>query len=332
MIWRSFLNEFHSRAPQRQSISRPLPPVLWSKGYSQSCDFKGSDDYWLLDTESHQTDSYFREHYSSARGLVWVRLGSRSRERLPCDLDTFVTAALPSIRDPFILITGDGDASVPADLCKDTVERLLASPWLVKWYTQNFVGRSGGKIAPLPIGLDLHSSRLPGGPEESFSLLRKISRGRIPAPESRLRVFCDLGVSPVSDDRKQAIAALKDCGHVDFLRRRISQRAIWKRYADYPFVLSAPGHGLDCHRTWELVYLGCIVITRTSPLDPLFDGLPVVIVDDWKEVREIRNLEKWRAEFGPLTAYEKIWKRLRPTAFIDPLRNALDSANNEILN
>lgn len=291
------------------------------------CDFKGSDDYWLMDTESHQPDSFFREHYSSARGLVWVRLGTRSRHGLPCDLDSFVEVALPSIREPFVLITSDGDASVPTDLRKDTVERLIENPWLIRWHTQNFAGDAGGKIAPLPIGLDLHSSHLPSDPEVSLALLRRISQNRIPAAASRLRVFSDLGVSPISDERKQAVAALRDCGHVDFLRRRISQRAIWKRYARYPFVLSAPGNGLDCHRTWELLYLGCIVITATSPLDPLFEGLPVVLVDDWKEVCDMARLENWRQQFAPLTAHELIWQRLRPAAYIEPLRRALDRAN-----
>lgn len=32
--------------------------------------------------------------------------------------------------------------------------------------------------------------------------------------------------------------------------------------------------------------LGSIVITRTSPLDPLFADLPIVIVDDWNAVRD----------------------------------------------
>ena len=54
--------------------------------------------------------------------------------------------------------------------------------------------------------------------------------------------------------------------------KRIPQEEIWSLYSHYPFVLSTRGNGLDCHRTWELLLLGSIVITRTSPLDPLFRG------------------------------------------------------------
>jgi len=38
---------------------------------------------------------------------------------------------------------------------------------------------------------------------------------------------------------------------------------------------------MDCHRTWEAMALGCIPIVNTSPLDPFYKQLPVMIVDDW---------------------------------------------------
>jgi hypothetical protein len=58
----------------------------------------------------------------------------------------------------------------------------------------------------------------------------------------------------------------------------------WKKQTTYAFVLSPHGNGLDCHRTWEALCLGCIPIVKTSPLDSMYDGLPVLIVDDWKDI------------------------------------------------
>jgi len=52
------------------------------------------------------------------------------------------------------------------------------------------------------------------------------------------------------------------------------------------FVLSPPGNGLDCHRTWEVLYVGSIPVVISSTLDPLYVGLPVIIVDSWEEVTE----------------------------------------------
>jgi hypothetical protein len=54
--------------------------------------------------------------------------------------------------------------------------------------------------------------------------------------------------------------------------------------ANHAFVLSPHGNGLDCHRTWEALCLGCIPIVKTSGLDPLFEDLPVWIVREWSDV------------------------------------------------
>jgi hypothetical protein len=56
--------------------------------------------------------------------------------------------------------------------------------------------------------------------------------------------------------------------------------------AEHAFVLSPHGNGLDCHRTWEALALGCIPIVKSSGLDPLFENLPVWIVHEWSEVTQ----------------------------------------------
>jgi hypothetical protein len=286
----------------------------------------GSPGYWLEDTESCQPESFFREHYADARGLVWIRLGTRSRDGLSCDLDHFVRGALPTIRKPFTLITTDGDASVPSDLAPDTVRALLACPWLVAWHTQNHDGSHHPKLAPLPIGLDLHTPRHRSSPHRLIQTLRKIRDARLPPQDQPPRVFCDFAISMNCDERWRALGALKDCDHVDFLAERIPQEKIWRIYSRYPFVLSARGNGLDSHRTWELLLLGSIVITRTSPLDPLFEDLPVAIVKDWPAVRDKANLEAWRRHYGPLTDRARVWKRLQTETVLRPIRAKLAGA------
>ena len=52
----------------------------------------------------------------------------------------------------------------------------------------------------------------------------------------------------------------------------------------YRFIISPHGNGLDCHRTWEALALGCYPIIKSSPLDCMFEGLPVIIVNNWNEV------------------------------------------------
>jgi hypothetical protein len=43
---------------------------------------------------------------------------------------------------------------------------------------------------------------------------------------------------------------------------------------------------MDCHRTWESLCLGCIPIIKAPNFSQLFENLPVLIVNDWKEVTQ----------------------------------------------
>jgi len=224
-------------------------------------------------------------------------------------------------------VTTDGDLSVPSELAPETVRSLLASPYLVAWATQNHDGGGGDpRIRAYPIGLDLHSRRPFASPRRLLGHLARRAGGRRPPELQAPRVFCDLGLGLHSEERREAVRVLAGCPHVAVPAKRVSQTEIWRLYAGHPFVLSAVGHGLDCHRTWEALMLGSIVITRTSPLDPLFADLPIVIVDDWNAVRDPANLVCWAERYGPLTRPEHLRERLRPAHHLAPLRARLAAA------
>jgi len=283
--------------------------LLWSKGLARLCDVSGPPGYYLAHTEAVQPPGVIGDAYAGAAGLVWVRLGSGARHGDPCDLDSFVAEALPRITEPFVLVSGDGDISVPGELPADTVARLLASPLLVAWLTQNHDGGGDGRIAPLPIGLDLHTPRPFDSPMRLAEALRCIAAERVAAAAQPLSVFCDVGLA-LSPERARAVDALAGCDHVVMATRRLPQRTIWRRYASHPFVLSAPGNGLDCHRTWEALYLGSMVVARRSALDPLYEGLPVLLVDDWADIRDRARLEDFRAASAELAAPERVGRLL----------------------
>jgi len=65
-----------------------------------------------------------------------------------------------------------------------------------------------------------------------------------------------------------------------------------RRRGQYAAVLSPHGGGLDCHRTWEALALGHLVVVPSSSVDPLFDGLRVVPVTRWSDVTA-GNLARW---------------------------------------
>ena len=66
----------------------------------------------------------------------------------------------------------------------------------------------------------------------------------------------------------------------------MSRTISWNTQIKYAFVVSPFGNGYDCHRTWEALILGCIPIVKSSGLDNLYEGLPVLIVQDWNDITE----------------------------------------------
>jgi hypothetical protein len=56
------------------------------------------------------------------------------------------------------------------------------------------------------------------------------------------------------------------------------------------FVPSPAGNGLDCHRTWEALYLGCVpvVIKKEFCGDETW---PVLVVDNWQDLAAMKQEE-----------------------------------------
>jgi hypothetical protein len=74
----------------------------------------------------------------------------------------------------------------------------------------------------------------------------------------------------------------------------------------YSFILSPFGNGMDCHRTWEALCLGCIPILMAPGFKKMFENLPVLIVNNWSDVNQ-ELLNKTITEFQTRTFdYEKL--------------------------
>ena len=62
----------------------------------------------------------------------------------------------------------------------------------------------------------------------------------------------------------------------------------------HKFCISPPGNGVDCHRTWECLYLGVIPIVEKSPHMSYFDDLPILFVDNYDNIsvdRETKGIK-----------------------------------------
>jgi hypothetical protein len=223
------------------------------------------------------------------------------------------------ISAPFILVSGDNDTTNPDELFANYQEFLsfIESPTILKWYSQNCIEQHP-KLVKIPIGLDYHTIyNNPGHrwgahatPMEQEQELSRIKQDalpfflRKPICYSNFH-FIDYG-NKFGYTRMDVINQVPH--HLVYYEPRLIPRIdTWNNQVEYTFVLSPHGNGLDCHRTWEALVLGCIVVVKTSPLDILYKDLPVLIVNDWKDVdsdlleKTIMNFKERTFDFVKLT-------------------------------
>ncbi|CAJ1945079.1 unnamed protein product [Cylindrotheca closterium] len=74
------------------------------------------------------------------------------------------------------------------------------------------------------------------------------------------------------------------------------------------FLISPPGNGLDTHSTWEALLCGCVPIVPHSALDPVYEDLPVWLVNSWDEVTDASVKEK--EEYFKKNANTYKWEKL----------------------
>lgn len=120
--------------------------------------------------------------------------------------------------------------------------------------------------------------------------------------------------------RREAVSLLQHAPHVVMPRHRTSQVNAWTAYAASPFVLSLAGNGLDCHRTWEALYLGSAVIALHSSLDGMYEGLPIILIDDVTELLDPNRLSEWLARIKVFARPADVRKRLSAPIWVQRLR------------
>jgi hypothetical protein len=223
-------------------------------------------------------------------------------------LPDFVRRLLPHIKTRFILVSGDSDSSIPTGenmfdipnhstfkdqtLTPAEFNQLINSEYLIIWFSQNLTYDPNifPKLRYLPIGLDYHTvanNDMFWGPRSSpkiqEDLLISIIKKARPLAERLHKAYTTCHFAMHRGTRQQAYNQIpKDL--VYYEPEPVSRMVSWNKQIDYAFVVSPEGGGLDCHRAWEALCLGCIPIMISTPLNHMFDGLPVLIVKSWSDV------------------------------------------------
>lgn len=152
-----------------------------------------------------------------------------------------------------------------------TVTPLEVPANLRQWFGQNLDIPNDDRLHSLPIGLERR--RWSGGLKHQ--ILARLSSAQV-APEHLLYVNHAGNTNPERRGLAERLAPHAWChvsGKVSFLDYCLG--ILRSR-----FVLSPDGNGMDCHRTWEALYLGRIPVMRRSAFhEAVYLGLPIVLVD-----------------------------------------------------
>ena len=285
--------------------------IISSKGFLDC-------DYSRRDTEENADVHEILSIILNANGIVFIKMGSQNRTTGTCHnlaLDIFAAHA-HRLAAPCVLVTSDGDRSVPSTYREDVVTSILNHPKITRWYTQNY-DRSivHPKLTYYPIGLDLHTPQwLPGG--SVYAKLEFMARCREASPTStriRHKIFSDTHNTPSHPIRNEVYNVVRGNPLFELSQGSRPFTEITREYNKYNFVLSPRGNGMDTHRTWELFLAGVIVITFTSPLDEMFEknNLPIVILNSSRDLSRITqsDLDEWYSANAERTKLENILPR-----------------------
>jgi len=188
-------------------------------------------------------------------------------------LHMFFAFIHPSINANYILITHN------ADDCPDEFLHFLENNKIIKWFAQN-IGRKHKKLHPLPIGFP--NARYPhGNVNNVITILRK----GCPPILSRHRPYLLYVNIRLTEKRRLYLRQhFRQFPKVRFMAGQSSHLRYLHNMCMSKFVLSPVGNGVDCHRTWEALAMGAIPIVQKSNISKLYEGSPVLMVDDLLKV------------------------------------------------
>lgn len=225
---------------------------------------------------------------------------------------------VPYIDFSFVLVSGDSDDSMPFDVLRPEVfETFISNPFLLHWFSQNMT-IDHPKITRMPIGMDYHTmeSKDVWGPITIAStqefLLNGVRKNLVPFYERSIKCYSNFHFqmnTKYGQDRKDAVRQIP-AELVFYEPQMVPRLKSWNTQKEFAFIISPHGGGYDCHRLWEALILGCIPIVKTSPIDKLYEDLPVLILQSWSEITMellIRTIKEFKIKhLNKEFKYEKL--------------------------
>jgi len=174
----------------------------------------------------------------------------------------------------YILITHCSDYEI-------NEEKFLQKPkCIVKWFAQN-VNYKHQDLIPVPIGIENHEGTNKGGASNFLYLAKNVFDFKI---KNKIinKIFCNF--NPQTNPNRINVANI-------LTRKKLGSFVYplpFNQYVDtaknFLFIASPKGNGIDCHRTWESLYYGCIPIVERHFMYDNYLNLPIIQIDSWEDI------------------------------------------------
>ncbi|GMH76113.1 hypothetical protein TrST_g9453 [Triparma strigata] len=245
---------------------------------------------------------------------------------------------LDALTTPAIIVSGGNDFSVPTS--KPEWGQIFTHRNLGRWFGQNSDLRdtANSKFASIPIGLNCFSH---GPGTEAFLESRKVAPPVTVAERRTFLVNFSLGTNP------SRVAIHKQfCETDQTLPGSETQCVSWdgaakegmskdKEFNNYMamskslYVIAPRGAGVSTHRTWQALYSGAVPIVPHGPLDSIYEGLPVMLVNEEdyaglgssaEKIEELRTL--FTEKYQPMFNDDAVQARLNRIYYFEKIETA----------
>jgi len=184
-------------------------------------------------------------------------------------LKKFLVEYAPRIAVPFYLISSNDDGSVS----EKEIDQIRGTKCL-HWWAANLIVESD-VVTSIPLGLE--NERLCWfGDLRDIKRVQKLS-GKTPKEEKIVWGFT-VGNNPAE---RGPIKAALEANPLAVELPRMNPYSYRREIIKYKYLASPPGHGPDCHRTWEALALGMTPVLLKSTMAMQFkrQGYPIIILD-----------------------------------------------------
>lgn len=190
----------------------------------------------------------------------------------------------------FVLVTDNGAPEI----------RKTGIPFnVIRWFAMN-PNFKHPKISPIPLGLE----RPKWHPTKMQIMLEAENTKRLD------KAFCQFNPGTKPDARTELLVKasqrLIDADVFSCVNGQNFEGYI-QNLKKYKYCFSPRGRGIDTHRTWEALYMGCIPITQKEFIHEFEDfDLPILFLDNWEDF----NYQEVKGDFNSKLLTMSYWEKL----------------------